>query len=131
MNNDYLHNARSLEPELTAFMQDIIRIPSLSSQEGDVIARIREEMEKLGYDEVTVDPMGNLIGRISIRWTRRHGRRRGPGSLGQGTVLRRDRRRDSLWPRRERHERWRGIERLRRRTDPPARRSGPVARAVS
>ena len=45
-------------------MQDIIRIPSLSSQEGNVIERIRQEMQKLDFDEVTVDPMGNLIGRI-------------------------------------------------------------------
>ena len=64
MNNTYLDNARTLEQELIAFMQDIVRIPSLSSQEGAVVERIREEMEKLGYDEVTVDPMGNLIGRI-------------------------------------------------------------------
>ena len=45
-------------------MQDIIRIPSLSSQEGAVIQRIREEMLQIGYDEVIVDPMGNLLGRI-------------------------------------------------------------------
>jgi len=64
MNNNYLNDARELEADLTAFMQDIIRIPSLSSQEGNVIARIRQEMEKLDFDEVTVDPMGNLIGRI-------------------------------------------------------------------
>ena len=64
MKNNYLNDSRALEADLAAFMQDIIRIPSLSSQEGKVIARIREEMEKLGYDEVTVDPMGNLIGRI-------------------------------------------------------------------
>ncbi len=64
MKNNYLDDSRALEADLAAFMQDIIRIPSLSSQEGKVIARIREEMEKLGYDEVTVDPMGNLIGRI-------------------------------------------------------------------
>ena len=64
MNNSYLDNARALEEDLVAFMQDIIRIPSLSSQEGAVVERIAEEMEKLGYDEVTVDPMGNVIGRI-------------------------------------------------------------------
>jgi acetylornithine deacetylase/succinyl-diaminopimelate desuccinylase-like protein len=45
-------------------MQDIIRIPSLSSEEGAVVERIREEMLRIGYDEVTVDPMGNVIGRI-------------------------------------------------------------------
>ena len=64
MNNNYLNDARQLGADLTTFMQDIIRIPSLSSQEGNVIERIREEMEKLDFDEVTVDPMGNLIGRI-------------------------------------------------------------------
>jgi len=64
MDNSYLSAARELEAELTGFMQDIIRIPSLSSQEGAVIDRIRQEMEKLDYDEITVDPMGNLIGRI-------------------------------------------------------------------
>lgn len=64
MDNSYLSDARKLEADLTAFMQDIIRIPSLSSQEGNVIERIRQEMEKLDFDEVTVDPMGNLIGRI-------------------------------------------------------------------
>jgi len=64
MDSKYLSNARNLEADLTRFMQDIIRIQSLSSQEGNVIERIRSEMEKLGYDEVTVDTMGNLIGRI-------------------------------------------------------------------
>jgi putative selenium metabolism hydrolase len=64
MDNNYLKDARQIEAELTTFMQDIIRIPSLSSQEGAVIERIREEMVKLDFDEVTVDPMGNLIGRI-------------------------------------------------------------------
>jgi len=64
MDSNYLSDARNLEADLTKFMQDIIRIESLSSQEGNVIERIRSEMEKLGYDEVTVDPMGNLIGRI-------------------------------------------------------------------
>ena len=64
MNNSYLDNARALEEDLVAFMQDIIRIPSLSSKEGAVVERISEEMERLGYDEVTIDPMGNVIGRI-------------------------------------------------------------------
>ena len=64
MTSDYYAAARELEPQLVSFMQDIIRIPSLSSEEGAVIERIREEMLAIGYDQVTVDPMGNLIGRI-------------------------------------------------------------------
>ena len=64
MSSKYYDCALELKPALVKFMQDIIRIPSLSSREGAVIQRIREEMELLGYDEVTVDPMGNLLGRI-------------------------------------------------------------------
>ena len=64
MSSDYYDDAVEVKPDLVAFMQEIIRIPSLSSEEGAVIDRIREEMLRIGYDEVTVDPMGNLIGRI-------------------------------------------------------------------
>ena len=60
----YYTDAKALEPDLAAFMQAIIRIPSLSSKEGSVIERIRAEMLRVGFDEVEVDPMGNLIGRI-------------------------------------------------------------------
>ena len=66
MSNDsvYYSGARELETALASFMQDIIRIPSLSSREAGVIERIRLEMLRVGFDEVNVDPMGNLIGRI-------------------------------------------------------------------
>lgn len=64
MSSTYYDAALDIKTDLVRFMQDIIRIPSLSSQEGDVIERIRAEMERLGYDAVTVDPMGNVIGRI-------------------------------------------------------------------
>ena len=64
MNERYMQGARKLEHSLVAFMQDIVRIPSLSSREGAVVRRIAEEMEQLGYDEVTIDPMGNVVGRI-------------------------------------------------------------------
>lgn len=63
-NTQYYAAAQALEADLAAFMQDIVRIPSLSSEEGAVIERIRAEMLKLGYDEVRVDAMGNLLGRI-------------------------------------------------------------------
>jgi len=64
MNKPYYDAATEFRTELVKFLQDMVRTPSLSSQEGPVIQRIREEMEHLGYDEVTVDPMGNLLGRI-------------------------------------------------------------------
>jgi putative selenium metabolism hydrolase len=46
------------------FLSDIIAIPSPCSQEGSVIQRIRDKMDKLGFDEVWIDGLGNLIGRI-------------------------------------------------------------------
>jgi putative selenium metabolism hydrolase len=64
MSSTYYAGAQALEADLVKFMQDIIRIPSLSSEEGAVIQRIRDEMLRLDYDEVTIDPMGNLLGRI-------------------------------------------------------------------
>jgi putative selenium metabolism hydrolase len=64
INSSYYLGAKELEADLAGFMQDIIRIPSLSSREGAVIERIRAEMLRLDFDEVSIDPMGNLIGRL-------------------------------------------------------------------
>ncbi|MFH0954225.1 MAG: YgeY family selenium metabolism-linked hydrolase [Verrucomicrobiota bacterium] len=64
MKNEYYALAQSVREPLTRFMQDIVSIPSLSCQEGPVVERMAAEMKKLGYDEVKMDPMGNLIGRV-------------------------------------------------------------------
>ncbi len=49
---------------LATFLQDLVRIPSLSTQEGAVAARLVQEMERVGFAEVRVDRIGNVIGRI-------------------------------------------------------------------
>ena len=54
--------ARKYEPAMTRFLRDMIAIPSESCQEEAVIKRIEQEMKKLGYDKVEIDPMGNIIG---------------------------------------------------------------------
>ncbi|MGB5511191.1 MAG: YgeY family selenium metabolism-linked hydrolase, partial [Woeseiaceae bacterium] len=64
MSSTYYADAMAVKADLVKFMQDIIRIPSLSSEEGAVVDRIRDEMLRIGYDEVTIDPMGNVLGRI-------------------------------------------------------------------
>ena len=64
MSSTYYADAMAVKADLVKFMQDIIRIPSLSSKEGAVVDRIRDEMLRIGYDEVTIDPMGNVLGRI-------------------------------------------------------------------
>lgn len=50
--------------KIIQFMLDIVAIPSMDSQIGDVGNRIAEEMHNLGYDEVRFDVMGNIFGRI-------------------------------------------------------------------
>jgi putative selenium metabolism hydrolase len=50
--------------ETTQFLRDMIAIPSISCDEKNVVQRIKQEMEKIGYDEITIDPMGNILGRI-------------------------------------------------------------------
>jgi len=56
--------AQSYEADIVGFLRDLIAIPGESSHEGPVIQRIRQEMEKAGFDEIRIDPMGNILGRI-------------------------------------------------------------------
>ncbi|MEZ4387321.1 MAG: YgeY family selenium metabolism-linked hydrolase [Candidatus Krumholzibacteriia bacterium] len=42
----------------------LVRIPSLSGQEREVNAELAAQLEAAGFDEVTIDPLGNCIGRI-------------------------------------------------------------------
>jgi succinyl-diaminopimelate desuccinylase len=49
------------------FAADLIRIPSLSGDEGAVAWRIVDELRALGFDEVRTDRAGNVIGRIAGR----------------------------------------------------------------
>jgi len=56
--------AQAYESEMVRFLRDLVAIPAESCQEGPVVARIRQEMTKVGFDEIRVDPMGNILGRI-------------------------------------------------------------------
>jgi putative selenium metabolism hydrolase len=49
---------------LASFLQDLVRIPSLSTQEEAVAIRLAEEMRRVGFTEVWMDRIGNVIGRI-------------------------------------------------------------------
>lgn len=50
--------------EIIRFLRDIVAIPSMDSQIGEVGRRVAQEMEKLGFDEVRFDKMGNILGRV-------------------------------------------------------------------
>lgn len=56
--------AEGLREPMVEFARRMIQTPSLPGQEGDVAAIVAEEMRGLGYDEVTVDEVGNVIGLI-------------------------------------------------------------------
>ncbi len=62
--NDLLKKAKSLESDHIQFLRDVVKLPHGSGKEGEVIARMQQEMQDLGYDEVKVDKLGNLFGRI-------------------------------------------------------------------
>jgi len=49
---------------MATFLQDLVRIPSLSTHEGAVAVRLAEEMRRVGFTEVWTDRIGNVIGRI-------------------------------------------------------------------
>ena len=53
-----------IKQELIGFTQSLIRIRSMSGQEEKIIKFIEQKMRTLGYDEVLVDAMGNVLGRI-------------------------------------------------------------------
>lgn len=56
--------SKKYEKDLYKFLRDMIAIPSTSCHEEKVIQRIKEEMTALEFDEIKVDGMGNILGRM-------------------------------------------------------------------
>jgi putative selenium metabolism hydrolase len=54
--------AEGYKDDMVKFLRDMIRIPSESCDEEGVIKRIEEELIKLGYENVEIDGLGNVIG---------------------------------------------------------------------
>jgi len=59
-----LEHAEKYEKDMTRFLRDMVALPSEGREEEAVIKRIKKEMEKVGFDAITIDKMGNIIGRI-------------------------------------------------------------------
>ncbi len=53
-----------IEKDLVNFARDLIRIKSYSGREEEAVRFTAKKMEKLDYDEITIDAMGNVTGRI-------------------------------------------------------------------
>ncbi|MBM3268897.1 MAG: YgeY family selenium metabolism-linked hydrolase [Candidatus Sericytochromatia bacterium] len=56
--------ARNYQDHMVKFLRDMIAIPSESCHEERVIARIKQEMEEAGFDEIKIDGLGNILGRV-------------------------------------------------------------------
>ena len=54
--------AEGYKVDMVRFLREMISHPSESCEEREVVACIKAEMEKLGYDKVEVDGLGNVIG---------------------------------------------------------------------
>jgi len=55
---------QTLASKLIQFAQELIKIPSITGEEGDMAHCIYEKMQSLGYDQVVIDELGNVIGMI-------------------------------------------------------------------
>jgi len=56
--------AKKYQKDIVKFAQKIIQTPSFSTKEGNLVNLIKKEMEKVGFDKVMIDRMGNIIGFI-------------------------------------------------------------------
>ena len=54
--------AEGYKADMVRFLREMISHPSESCEEKEVVACIKAELEKLGYDKVEVDGLGNVIG---------------------------------------------------------------------
>ena len=67
---------------MTRFLRDIVKFPGESCGEKEHIDRIAEEMRKLDFDKVEIDPMGNVLGYMAP--ARPHRLRRHIDTVGIG-----------------------------------------------
>lgn len=64
LQSDVRDLARKYQDNMVKFLRDMIAIPSESAQEEQVVARIKQEMEAAGFDEIKIDDFGNILGRV-------------------------------------------------------------------
>ncbi|MBO6138029.1 MAG: YgeY family selenium metabolism-linked hydrolase [Lachnospiraceae bacterium] len=54
--------AQAKRDDMSAFLRAMIKCPSESCEEKEVVECIKAEMEKLSFDKVEIDGLGNIIG---------------------------------------------------------------------
>ncbi|MCG6964833.1 MAG: YgeY family selenium metabolism-linked hydrolase [Acidobacteria bacterium] len=61
---DLLRLSSEAAPACIEFLRDLVTIPSPSRGERLACERVQREMERLGYEDVHIDAMGNVLGRL-------------------------------------------------------------------
>ncbi|MGE5706702.1 MAG: YgeY family selenium metabolism-linked hydrolase [Bacteroidota bacterium] len=61
---DFSQQVNAWRNDIVGFAQELIRIPSISGEEGPIAERMAAKMRELGYDEVSIDAAGNVVGII-------------------------------------------------------------------
>jgi putative selenium metabolism hydrolase len=61
---DIARLAQRYTPNMLQFLRDMIAIPSESGEERQVIDRARAELEAQEFDEIRIDRLGNVLGRV-------------------------------------------------------------------
>ncbi len=56
--------AADFEADIVRFLREMIAIPAESLNEGDRCRRVLAEYERLGFDEVRIDRLGNVVARV-------------------------------------------------------------------
>lgn len=60
--DEILKLADKYKNDMAVFLRDMISYPSESCMEKNVVQKIKKEMEKVGFDRVEIDKMGNILG---------------------------------------------------------------------
>jgi len=60
----HLSAAEGCRDDVTAFLRELVAIPSPSGEEEAVARRVVSQMKELDYADASIDAMGNVIGRV-------------------------------------------------------------------
>lgn len=52
------------QEEMITFLQEFIRIKSITYEEQEAVEYLAQKMKEYGYDEVRIDDVGNVLGRV-------------------------------------------------------------------
>lgn len=69
-----LRKVEAIKDDLVKFTQEIVRIPSVTGEEGEMAQAVLTKLKELGIDEVWIDGIGNVIGVL-------HGTGEGPNVM--------------------------------------------------